>query len=105
MSGKPVALLSIHTSNTYIVFRFLPSRWLNDEVSQEAKRAFHPFGAGSRVCLGIHMAYMELRLASAEFFRQCKGARLAPETTDESMEMENYFLVTPRSQKCEVILS
>ena len=85
--------------------RFLPSRWLNDEVSQEAKRAFHPFGAGSRVCLGIHMAYMELRLASAEFFRQCKGARLSPETTGESMEMENYFLITPRAQKCEVILS
>jgi cytochrome P450 len=83
---------------------FLPSRWLNDEVSPAAKKAFHPLGAGSRVCLGIHLAYMELRLASAEFFRQCKGAKLAAETTDASMEMENFFLVTPRGHKCEVIL-
>jgi len=52
----------------------------------------------------MHLAYMELRLASAEFFRQCKGAKLAAETTDASMELENYFLVTPRGHKCEVIL-
>jgi len=52
----------------------------------------------------MHLAYMELRLASAEFFRQCKGAKLAPETTDESMEMVNFFLVTPRGRKCMVVL-
>ena len=52
----------------------------------------------------MHLAYMELRLASAEFFRQCKGAKLAPETTDASMEMENFFLVTPRAHKCMVVL-
>ena len=85
--------------------RFRPSRWLNNEVSVEAKKAFHPLGAGSRICLGIHLAHMELRLASAEFFRQCKGARLAAETTEASMEMENFFLITPRSHKCDVILS
>ena len=84
--------------------RFLPSRWLNNGVSPAAKKAFHPFGAGSRVCVGVHLAYMELRLSTAEFFRQCKGSKLASETTDASMEMENFFLVTPRGHKCEVIL-
>lgn len=82
---------------------FLPSRWLNDEVSDEAKRVFHPFGAGSRMCLGMHLANMELRLATAEFFRSFRGvARLAPSVTPESMETENHFLVSPRSHKCEV---
>jgi hypothetical protein len=47
---------------------------------------------------------MELRLGSAEFFRQGKGAKLAPETTDASMEMENFFLVTPRAHQCVVVL-
>ena len=47
---------------------------------------------------------MELRLASAEFFRECKGARLAESATEEAMEMENYFLVVPRGHKCEVLL-
>lgn len=52
----------------------------------------------------MHLAYMELRLASAEFFRQCKGATLGPETTDQSMDLENYFLVAPRGHKCDIIL-
>lgn len=89
----------------YHAYRFLPSRWLDDRISPAAKKAFHPLGAGSRVCLGMHLAYMELRLASAEFFRKCKGAKLAAETTEKTMEMENYFLVTPRGHKCEIILS
>ncbi|KAM0717277.1 hypothetical protein Q7P37_007129 [Cladosporium fusiforme] len=84
---------------------FLPSRWLNDEISPEAKKAFHPFGAGSRICLGIHIAYMELRLASAEFFRECKGARLGRSVKEETMEMLDYFLVTPRGHQCEIVLS
>lgn len=52
----------------------------------------------------MHLAYMELRLASAEFFRQCKGAKLGPGTTEASMELENYFLVAPRGHKCDIIL-
>lgn len=85
--------------------QFDPSRWLpgtKNEVSSEAKMAFSPFGAGSRICLGINLAWMELRLAAAEFFRECKGARVGPATTDESMRMQNYFLVAPAGHKCEI---
>lgn len=90
---------------------FNPHRWLDTSSQNEssssalAKTANHPFGAGSRVCLGIHLAQMELRLATAEFFRNCRGARLAPSTTPESMEMENFFLVAPRSHRCDVLFS
>lgn len=62
-------------------------------------------GAGSRACLGIHLAYMELRLCTAEFFRQCKGARLCPSATGKSMKMENFFLVAPQGHKCEITLA
>ena len=65
--------------------RYLPSRWVNDEVSSEAKKAFHPLGTGSRACIGMHLAYMELRLATAEFFRVFKGARLASSATPQCM--------------------
>ena len=73
-------------------------------MSDRAKAAFSPFGAGSRVCMGIHLAYMELRLATALFFRECKGAKLAPSVTAESMEVENIFLIAPKAGECKVVL-
>ncbi|KAJ5382079.1 uncharacterized protein N7496_004507 [Penicillium cataractarum] len=85
---------------------FDASRWLrgNEEggVSSQAQAGFSPFGAGARTCLGIHLAYMELRLAAAEFFRQCRGVTLAPGVTWETMKPENFFLIAPRGHQCEI---
>jgi hypothetical protein len=52
----------------------------------------------------MHLAYTELRLATAEFFRSFKGARLAPSTTPQSMEMEHFFAAGPKGHKCEIML-
>lgn len=73
--------------------------------SETAKAAFTPFGAGSRVCIGRHLAEMELRYGIAMFFRKFQGARLSPATTPESMEMDNLVLIEPRGKTCKVILS
>ncbi|KAL4880289.1 cytochrome P450 [Aspergillus karnatakaensis] len=84
---------------------FDASRWLgeSEKSAKAGQLAYSPFGAGSRICLGIHLAYMELRLAAAEFFRECRGVKLAPSVTKESMAFENYFLIAPRGHKCEVV--
>jgi cytochrome P450 len=63
-------------------------------MSKAAKDVFCAFGAGAYTCLGIHIAYMEMRYAAVLFFRECRGAKLASTTTEESMEMENYFVIT-----------
>lgn len=91
--------------------RFNPSRWIgadgsggDGKVSAAAKSVYIPFGTGSRGCLGQHIAYSELRLAAAEFFRQCSDSQLAPSTTPESMDMDNFFLIVPRGHRCEVIV-
>lgn len=66
------------------------------------KRAFAPFGGGTRVCLGIHLAEMELRHGLTAFFRECRDIQLSESTTLESMQMENYFLISPKSKRCFV---
>ncbi|KAB8071839.1 cytochrome P450 [Aspergillus leporis] len=85
--------------------RFDVSRWLTTptSASELAKKAFLPFGAGPRICLGIHLAWMELRLTTAEFFRECRSVRLAPSATWENMKPVNYILIAPRGHRCEII--
>jgi cytochrome P450 len=81
------------------------TRWMPpNELTPLAKAVFSPFGAGSRVCIGVHLARIELRLATARFFRECRGARLGAGTTDESMRPVNFFLITPQAHKCEIVM-
>lgn len=84
---------------------FRPSRWLvgsDDYLTDAARAVYAPFGGGARACLGQHIAYSELRIGAAEFFRQLVGAKLAESVTDESMWMENFFLIAPKAHQCEV---
>lgn len=50
------------------------------------------------------MNCLELRYAVAFFFRECRGIKLAPRTTPESMEFENFFLIAPKAHRCEITL-
>lgn len=80
-------------------------RFIDKSIMTPAqKTAMHPFGAGSRACIGIHLAWIELRLGAAMFFRHCRGARLAPCMTDEMMEFDNQFLIAPKGHCCFIIL-
>ncbi|KAL2803421.1 cytochrome P450 [Aspergillus granulosus] len=82
--------------------RFDPSRW--ESPSKEMKDAYMPFGAGSRNCIGIHLARMELRLATASFFRNFPTAKISKKEnmTDGDMEQTLHFLLSPKGKRCLV---
>ncbi|KAL4753662.1 hypothetical protein BDW72DRAFT_190870 [Aspergillus terricola var. indicus] len=82
--------------------RFDPSRW--EDPTKAMKDAFMPFGAGSRNCIGLHLAKMELRLATAYFFRSFPKARISAreDMSDGDMEMMLYFLLSPKGKRCLV---
>ncbi|KAH8773763.1 cytochrome P450 [Diaporthe sp. PMI_573] len=82
--------------------RFHPERWEN--ASKEMRDAFVAFGTGPRACIGIHLARMELRLATASFFRAYPGAQISTKDgmSDEDMEETVSFLLMPKGHRCLV---
>ncbi|KAI1769943.1 putative cytochrome P450 [Hypoxylon cercidicola] len=80
--------------------KYDPERWA--KPTKAMKDAFVPFGGGSRVCIGLHLARMELRLATARFFTRFPNAKVSRREgfTDEDMEPEMYFLMGPKNKRC-----
>ncbi|KAI7773787.1 hypothetical protein LA080_009883 [Diaporthe eres] len=70
-AGMTVAVppwVSTHSPlNFHNPYEFRPERWLGEENEFEHDRlnASLPFGTGPRVCIGRNLAYMEMRLISA----------------------------------------
>ncbi|KAE8154108.1 cytochrome P450 [Aspergillus avenaceus] len=81
---------------------FEPARWASP--TKEMKDAFMPFGAGSRNCIGLHLAKMELRLATGYFFRYFPNAQISTKYnfTDNDMEQMLFFLMSPKGKRCLV---
>ncbi|KAH7203310.1 cytochrome P450 [Fusarium oxysporum] len=81
-----------------------PARW--EKVSKLMHDAVMPFGGGSRVCIGKHLARMELRLATARFFRAFPNACVSSieGMSQDDMELRAYFLLTPKGGRCLIQL-
>ncbi|KAF9880089.1 cytochrome P450 3A17 [Colletotrichum karsti] len=85
--------------------KFDPDRYLDSsKVALQQRQAMIALGAGARVCLGQHLAMMELRLATAVFFRHCRGATLSDKMPADSMDMVDYVLLTPKRKRCDITL-
>jgi hypothetical protein len=54
------------------------------------------------VCLGLHLAQMELRIATARFFRAFPQARLSTKDgfCESEMDQKIYFLMFPKNKRC-----
>jgi benzoate 4-monooxygenase len=61
----------------------------------DIKNAFLPFSPGPRICLGMNLEYMEMRVMLAHFFRNYRVS--VPRECD--MTKLEFLLVQPRSGK------
>lgn len=54
------------------------------------------------VCLGLHLARMELRLGISHFFREFPNSKMSAleGMTDDDMEQVTYFLAPPKNKRC-----
>ena len=110
LSGYPIPEKTIVSTQSWTIHRdptiytdpekFDPGRW--EKPTRAMKDAFHPWGAGSRMCIGIHIATLTMLLAAFTFFRECGDAVLSDSVTKESMEVVDYFVNSPKEKRLEL---
>ncbi|KAI0394396.1 trichodiene oxygenase [Xylariaceae sp. FL0594] len=95
-AGTPVGMttLLMHTDENVFrdPMRFHPGRWIEDEGRR--RRSFAPFSRGTRMCLGMHLAWAEMYLLLSALvqrfnftFKDCTGA-------DFMFERDNFNIGT-----------
>lgn len=80
---------------------FQPSRWLSENVTQDMNELFMPFSKGARVCLGINLAWMELKITTAALLGRYR-VQLAPDMQADAMEIKGNFAIFPKGE-CALI--
>ncbi|KAK4499669.1 hypothetical protein PRZ48_010187 [Zasmidium cellare] len=80
-----------------------PERWLDasEEEMKTLEYSFVPFGHGARVCIGQHLAMMEIRLLIATIYRAYE-TRLGETATDYEMHQLGTLAAVPRGLRCEL---
>lgn len=84
---------------------FDPARLLSASSDLKAMReSFFAWSSGSRACMGVRLATMELKLIISALVW---GWEIAPAegTTEETMAVRDTFTITPRDKVCRLIFT
>ena len=96
-----VGMSALFVEHNPIIFpnpdSFLPDRWLKDDC-RALERYLIPFGRGSRMCVGINLAYAELYLVLATIVRRFPKLRLNGATAYDMEIVSDYFAGMTRDE-------
>ncbi|KAI1264400.1 cytochrome P450 [Xylariaceae sp. FL1019] len=95
--GTPVGMTTLLMQTDEDVFpdplRFDPERWLEDgELAKTVPNAFAPFGKGTRICVGMHLAWAELYLVTATLVRDF-DFDFAGTTAEDLRAISDQFII------------
>jgi cytochrome P450 len=63
------------------------------------KELFMPFGKGKRSCMGMNLAIMEMKLATASIFKRY-SVKVSEQMKEDDMDIIDRFAVNPKGGKC-----
>ena len=69
---------------------FDPTRWLDPETYHNLEKCLIPFSRGSRMCLGMPLAYCELYCTLGTFFRRFENLEVF-DVGPEDLVYEDFF--------------
>jgi len=81
---------------------FIPERWLNDPKTADGiplERFMVSFGRGTRNCLGINLAYVELYLTLGMMFRKYKFELHESDVSDVELGHDFFIPVAKLDSK------
>lgn len=105
--GLPVGMDAYHMHTNEDVFpeaqRFKPERWLGEPRGPGGTHPLSnylvPFGRGSRVCLGMPLAYIELYVALATLFRRHELELFQTDRSDADFVLDIVMPMPKRDSK------
>ena len=79
--------------------QFQPERWLDGSSKKDLERFLVPFGKGSRGCVGMHLALVELYLAIGNLFYRLHMELY--DTTEEDIRLTHDFFSLDASKEAQ----
>ncbi|KAL4469605.1 hypothetical protein ABPG74_004858 [Tetrahymena malaccensis] len=79
-------------------FTYNPSRWFDQQEDLKIKEnhfVFIPFSAGSRNCIGQHLATMQIKVMIVEFIKKFQKPEIPPDFDEEKTMIQSYGFKNP----------
>ncbi|KAI1141301.1 cytochrome P450 [Hypoxylon sp. FL0543] len=97
-AGTPVGMTTIllHTDAEMYPdpMRFNPDRWMGSANRGAADRVYAPFSRGTRICLGMHLAWAEMYLLLAAIVQKFDFKIVGAVASDFELERDNFGIGT-----------
>ncbi|GAB1602224.1 cytochrome P450 3A8-like [Argonauta hians] len=75
--------------------KFIPERFTEEEKANRIPFTYLPFGGGPKICLGMRLAKLELKIAAVQMIRNFKI--LPTEKTEDPIVFLDYFLLSAKN--------
>ncbi|KAK8017144.1 hypothetical protein PG991_008220 [Apiospora marii] len=97
-AGTPVGMTTIlmHTDEALYPapLSFDPDRWMDLEARRRLDKTYAPFSKGTRMCLGMHLAWAEMYLAIAQVVQRFDFQFQGVDETSFHMQSDQFIIKT-----------
>ncbi|KAI1174479.1 trichodiene oxygenase [Nemania sp. FL0916] len=104
-AGTPIGMTTIlmHTDEKLYPdpLSFRPDRWLDSTAQERASVPFAPFSRGTRMCLGMHLAWAEMYLLLSSLVQAFDFTFEKAQPSDFELEKDNFGIGT--KAKCHLL--